>query len=269
MRESTLAPFSRLFKEDAICCSLSSVGSPRFLLVVAVLLPPGFISGLGATRQAGHPIYRAPPHLWLFDGGSNGKVGGMYAGQRKLGFTNGRQCMRRRLSDTCRRGVSSSGMARGTGVIRSHRRGGVLRAGTLAARSDRWDVKHDKTKKSKTSKSKSPSSSLPSSSSLSAAGVGGGGGGASRGGPKLLRLSKLLADRAVGSRSEVRLNLHPTVPTTLVRVIFDRPNSASGNVDQKCQTKGGGLSSMLADDQVVGGGTPLSCQCHTAVTSEW
>lgn len=94
-------------------------------------------------------------------------------------------------------------------MVRPHRSGvSVVYASTLAAGSDRGGDAKLQNKLRKPSKRQGPPSSLSSSSSLSAAaaGVAGGGssGGGSRGGPKLLRLSKLLADRAVGSRSEVR-----------------------------------------------------------------
>lgn len=85
-------------------------------------------------------------------------------------------------------------------------------ASTLAAGDDRGDAKLNANKgKPGRRKAASSSVSLSSSPSTSApAGVlGGTSGGGSRGGPKLLRLSKLLADRAVGSRSEVRLSGNP------------------------------------------------------------
>lgn len=129
-------------------------------------------------------------------------------------------------------GVGGKGVGGGSEVKNDGDEGGpgALSAATrrsLRTARDRGDVKY-KAKKGKPSKSKAPSSLLPAS-SATAAGVGKSGGGDPRGVPKLLRLSKLLADRAVGSRSEVRFA--PTLPyvcTTLVWRTFERPESCNG-----------------------------------------
>lgn len=85
--------------------------------------------------------------------------------------------------------------------------GDILSAVTLRSlrtARDRGDVKYKARKKKpiKTEASPSPSSSA----AAPAPGTSGGGGGDPRGGQKLLRLSKLLADRAIGTRSEVRIS---------------------------------------------------------------
>lgn len=197
------------------------------------------LSPLDATRRGGQPISRDASHLWLFGGGCSSRVGGVCTGYRHFGFTNaqlrrGFRCTRRGESwsggatlpagKSRRSGVfharmsaaSSSATAAGVGgngvgggeseVDVDVDQGGRTTFSARTPRSlrtarERGDLKH-KTKKSKTSKSKALSSSSSLSSSAAAA-VGGSSGGDPSGGPKLLRLSKLLADRAIGSRSEV------------------------------------------------------------------
>ncbi len=114
-------------------------------------------------------------------------------------------------SSTAAAGASSAGAGGGGGGGDKEGGGspGALSAVTLRSlrtARDRGDVKYKprKQKPVKTEPSPSVSSSSSSSSAAAAPGTNGGGGGDLRGGQRLLRLSKLLADRAIGTRSEVR-----------------------------------------------------------------
>ena len=195
----SLFVWSRWWCFSSLCCS-SRYYTPTSRLI-------------GDTRHGPQTISRAPPHLCLFGGGASNSAGSVCTGKRQDGLTNDQQ--RRRFADTWRRGSSWSGSERAAGTGRvSSRKSGFMYASTLAAGDDRGDAKLN-ANKGKPSGRKAASSSVSLSSSPSAsapAGVlGGSSGGGSRGGPKLLRLSKLLADRAVGSRSEVRFSGNPII----------------------------------------------------------